>query len=222
MSLLRSGTDFLSFHDCLILDSFKESKFCILQGDLGHAQFWSIWCFFMTRFKPCIPGKNPKNGAVLFSVHHSRRTRCQIIPSLMVVALHLTKAVSTSIHHKVTISFFVVNEYFVEKYYETMPIPCFSSNLHPPIDTSCFHQSSLWRLPNGDFSFFHPPSTFIGWHFPVTKSLPFPIPIYLLLSIGSLNLISFNRLLSLFILILQFFQIWLVRVPCTCFCRRQI
>lgn len=146
----------------------------------------------------------------------------QMIPSLLVLALRLNKAVSTRIHHKVTISFFVVNEYFVEKYYETMPISCFSSNLHPPIDTSCFHQSSLWCLPNGDFSFFHPPSTFIGWHSPVTKSLPFPIPIYLLLSIGSLNLISFNSLLSLFILILQFSQIWLVRVPCTCFFRMQI
>lgn len=175
----------------------------------------------MTRLRSCIPGNSiPKMVLCSSLCITAGGTRCQIIPSMMVLTDHLHKVVSASLHHKVII-IFVINEYSVEKYYEPMP-SCFLSNLHPPFDNSCLHQSLLWCLPNGDFSIFYLPSTFIGWHSPARKSFPSPIPIYLFINIDSLNLISLNGLWSLFILILQIFQTWLGRVPCTCLFRRQI
>ena len=56
-----------------------------------------------------------QNDAVLFSVHHIRRHRMSDHPIIDGINLdHLDKFVSASLHHKVTISFFVINEYFVE------------------------------------------------------------------------------------------------------------
>lgn len=223
MHLLQSGMDFPSFYVSLSLDGFKESKLFILQDDLGDPQVWSIWCFFRTRCRPCIPHKKTPKMVLRSSQRITAGgTRCRTIPSLTVFTLIIWARVSASLHHKVTIFFFVTDEDFVEKYYETMPISCFSSNLHPPINNSCLHQSSLWCLPNGDFSIFYSPSTFIGWHSPVRKSCVSPAPIYLFTNVSSLNVTSCNALLSLFMWILPFPQIWLVRVPCTCFFRKQI
>ena len=88
----------------------------------------------------------------------------------------LHEVVTVRLHGQVAISFSVINEYFVEKYYETMPISCFASNLRPPIHSSCLPQPSLWYSPNGGFSIFYPPSAFVGWHSPMSNSFSSPFP----------------------------------------------
>lgn len=124
---------------------------------------------------------------MLFSVHHIGRQRMSDHPITDGVNLdHLHTLVSARFRHQVSISFFVINEYFVENT-ETMPV----STLH---QASTPHRQLLslsiiivmfakWWL-----SYFLP--FYIFWWAFSCKNLFSPIPIHLLINIDSLNLSS--------------------------------